>query len=36
MRTEMDYLVIGRYLLDKTQQPPWTETTDWRDDYGLD
>ena len=25
MRTQMDYLVLGSYLLDKREQPPWTE-----------
>jgi carbamoyltransferase len=36
MRTEMDYLVLGSYLLDKKEQPPWKEDKDWRDDYVLD
>lgn len=36
MRTEMDYLVLENYLLSKTQQPAWTEQTDWRDEYELD
>lgn len=36
MRTEMDYLVIGNYLFDKTKQPTWHETQNWRDSYGLD
>jgi carbamoyltransferase len=36
MRTEMDYLVLGSYLLDKKQQPAWHEETDWRRDYVLD
>lgn len=36
MRTEMDYLVLGSYLLDKQQQPPWQEKHDWRKDYVLD
>jgi carbamoyltransferase len=26
MRTEMDYLVMGNFLLDKRSQPPWRET----------
>jgi carbamoyltransferase len=29
MRTEMDYLVIGNYLLSKTEQPTWVENEDW-------
>ena len=36
MRTEMDYLVLGSFLLDKKDQPPWQEKTDWRKDYVLD
>ncbi len=36
MRTEMDYLVLGSYLLKKTDQPPWHEEKDWRKDHVLD
>ena len=36
MRTHIDYLVLGPYLLDKTTQPPWTETEEWRDKFQLD
>jgi len=36
MRTEMDYLVLGSYILDKKQQPEWKEEKDWREDYVLD
>jgi carbamoyltransferase len=36
MRTEMDYLVLGSFLLDKKEQPEWKEKGDWRDDYVLD
>ncbi len=36
MRTEMDYLVLGSFLLDKKTQPPWEDRTDWRKDYVLD
>jgi carbamoyltransferase len=36
MRTEMDYLVLGSYLLDKKAQPAWQESKDWREDYVLD
>ncbi len=36
MRTEMDCLALGGYILKKTDQPPWTETMDWRKDYVLD
>jgi carbamoyltransferase len=36
MRTEMDYLVLGPFLLDKKAQPAWQEKGDWRQDYQLD
>lgn len=36
MRTEMDDLVLGSWLLTKKDQPAWTEKTDWRRDYVLD
>jgi len=36
MRTEMDYLVIGNRILDKNDQPEWTETDNWRDTFELD
>jgi carbamoyltransferase len=36
MRTEMDYLVLGSYLLDKRDQPPWKDKGNWRQDYVLD
>jgi carbamoyltransferase len=36
MRTEMDYLVLGSFLLDKREQPPWKEKTDWQREYVLD
>jgi carbamoyltransferase len=36
MRTEMDYLVLGDYLLAKADQPTWQETKDWREEFGLD
>jgi carbamoyltransferase len=36
MRTEMDCLVLGSYLLLKEQQPRWSEKTDWRQDFVLD
>jgi carbamoyltransferase len=36
MRTEMDYLVLGPFLLDKKAQPEWKEKRDWRQDYQLD
>lgn len=36
MRTEMDYLVLGNIILQKTQQPNWEEATDWRQEFQLD
>jgi carbamoyltransferase len=36
MRTEMDYLVLGSFLLDKKAQPRFEEKGDWRQDYQLD
>lgn len=36
MRTEMDYLVVGNYLLNKTQQLEWKEKEDWRKEFKLD
>lgn len=36
MRTGMDYLVLGSYLLDKKGQPEWSEETDWREEFELD
>ncbi|MBW1712651.1 MAG: hypothetical protein JRJ59_05855, partial [Deltaproteobacteria bacterium] len=36
MRTEMDHLVMGPFLLDKAQQPQWQDKGDWRDEFELD
>ncbi len=36
MRTDMDYLVVGPYLLDKREQPEFVEEGDWRDQFELD
>ena len=36
MRTHIDYLVLGPFLLDKAQQPEWKETEDWRHEFQLD
>ncbi len=36
MRTEMDYLVIGDYLYSKTEQPTWTKTDKWQEEFVLD
>ncbi len=31
MRTNMDYLVLGNVILDKTEQPEWPEKDDWKE-----
>ncbi|MEA2062967.1 MAG: carbamoyltransferase [Gemmatimonadota bacterium] len=31
MRTNMDYLLLGSLLLEKTEQPEWPETDDWKE-----
>ncbi len=36
MRTEMDYLVMGSFILDKTKQPAWGHDVDWKKEYELD
>src|SRR5213592_1811406 len=36
MRTHIDYLVLGPFLLDKTDQPEWKESGDWRREFQLD
>lgn len=36
MRTHIDYLVLGPFLLDKTKQPEWKESGDWRQEFQLD
>ena len=36
MRTEMDYLVLGNFLLDKKEQKPLKDDVDWRKTFELD
>jgi len=36
MRTHIDYLVVGPFLLDKAAQPAWKETADWKREFQLD
>ena len=36
MRTEMDVLVLGNYVLSKEEQPLYVENKNWRDEYELD
>lgn len=36
MRTNIDYLALGSFLLRKTDQPQWQEAVDWREAIPLD
>lgn len=36
MRTNIDYLIMGNFLLDKTQQKPLEKDIDWRKQFELD
>ncbi len=36
MRTEMDYLIMGCYLIDKKKQKPLTGDTNWKKEFELD
>jgi len=36
MRTEMDYLIMGKFLLDKTEQRELDKDIDWRQEFELD
>jgi carbamoyltransferase len=36
MRTHLDHLVLGPFLLDKADQPDWKEDTEWRTEFQLD
>lgn len=36
MRTEMDYLVLGNFLLDKREQKKLKDDSDWREEFQLD
>lgn len=36
MRTDIDYLVLGNYLLDKTEMKKITNDTDWKKEFELD
>ena len=36
MRTQMDYLLMGNFLLDKREQEPFEDDTDWRGEFELD
>src|SRR5712692_4428134 len=36
MRTHIDVLVLGPFVVEKTKQPEWEEKTDWRMEFQLD
>ena len=36
MRTEMDNLVVGDFLLAKDRQPKWDSDDDWKQEFALD
>jgi carbamoyltransferase len=36
MRTNLDLLAMGGFLLEKAAQPKWQEESDWRDAIPLD
>ena len=36
MRTNMDYLLLGNFLIDKTKQKNIVENSDWKKEYKLD
>ena len=36
MRTGIDVLVLDDFVLLKHEQPPWKETANWREEFGLD
>jgi carbamoyltransferase len=36
MRTEMDYLMLGAFLLDKKEQPYYKKDANWQKSFALD
>jgi carbamoyltransferase len=36
MRTDIDYLVLGSFLLAKNLQPEWKENKEWQKEFQLD
>jgi len=36
MRTEMDVLVIDNFILQKSEQPNFKDSGDWREEFELD
>ena len=36
MRTDMDFLIVENFLMDKKQQPEWKKDDSWMDEFELD
>jgi carbamoyltransferase len=36
MRTGIDVLAIGNFILEKTNQPEWVESENWQEEFSLD
>ncbi len=36
MRTEMDYLVMGNFLFEKSKQEAWPDSEKWKEEFKLD
>jgi carbamoyltransferase len=36
MRTQIDRLVLGPFLLTKADQPEWKESREWQQEFRLD
>ncbi len=36
MRTHIDALVLGPFILQKSEQPVWKETQNWKQEFQLD
>ena len=36
MRTNMDYLVVDNFMFEKTAQPTWDQTDNWKEEFKLD
>ncbi|MGH7734099.1 MAG: carbamoyltransferase C-terminal domain-containing protein, partial [Gemmatimonadales bacterium] len=36
MRTDIDHLVLGSFLVDKHAQPAWEESEEWQHEFQLD
>ena len=36
MRTDMDYLVVGNFLLEKARQPNFDDKENWKETFQLD